>query len=467
MRQTYGRRRFLKHGGIALASLGWAPSLLAAEQMSEKNLPMERLTFGAIGTSEYRAGVWDQSEPFDGRGSQIGRMAAGLGEMIAVADTNLPFAKRFADYFPGRCQAFQDYREVLSNPSIDAVTIGTPDHWHVKIAVEAMRAGKHVYVEKPLSLTMAESKLIAGVARETGKTVQVGSQQRTENIHFLRAAAICRSGRLGKIREIYCSCPGNESIGHRGMLEDRTPFKPQPVPEGFDWNLWLGPAPWAEYFLERCFYNFRWWLDYSGGEITNWGGHNVDFGVWAANLTDAAPVAVEGMGKFPNIPGWYDTAEEFDVRLRYADGTILRLLSGKNEVIFTGENGRIRVNRGGLTGKPVETLTEEDNRKLEEIIRDELLQGWNPRDYGDGNHMRNFVESIRDGKAPISTVFSTINGINACHMANICIRTGRSLKWDQGRYEFPEDTEATSMIARAPRPGFETAPLQSEGSRKL
>lgn len=457
--KRYGRRHFLKYSGASLAAFYSVPSIWAQGFTEEKGLPMSRLTFGAIGTSEYRAGVWDRSEAFDGRGSQIGRSAASHGEMLSAADTNLPFAKRFAAYFPDRCQATQDYREVLANPSIDAITIGTPDHWHVKIAVEAMRAGKHVYVEKPLSLTMAETRLIAGVARQTGRTVQVGSQQRTESLHFLRAAAICRSGRLGKIREVYCSCPGNETIGHRGMLDDRTPFKPQPIPDGFDWNTWLGPAPWSEYFLERCFYNFRWWLDYSGGEITNWGGHNVDFGVWAAGLTEQMPIAVEGTGKFPNIPNWYDTAEAFDVHFRYADGTKLRLLSGKNEVILTGEDGRIRVNRGGLTGKPVETLTEEENRRLEEIMREDLLQGWDPRDFPDGNHMRNFVESIRDGRSPISTVASTVSGINICHMANICLRTGRSLQWDPDRYEFTDDSEATSMIARSPRAGFETAAL--------
>ena len=369
--------------------------------------------------------------------------------MVAVADAYRPFADKFAAYFPGRCRVCNDYRELLADPTIDAVTIGTPDHWHVKIAVEALKAGKHVYVEKPLSLTMDETRKIVQAAKETGKVVQVGSQQRTENETFLKAAAICRSGRLGAKLSVTCSCPSNESVGKKGVFENRTPFEPAPIPKGLDWNLWLGQAPFEQYFLERCFYNFRWWKDYSGGEITNWGGHNVDFAVWALNTVDDAPVEISGTGQFPGIPGWYDTAEKFDVDFKYASGRTLKLCSGINETIISGERGRIRVNRGRLTGKPVEQLTAKDETELAEVM-DSLMKGKKS-----GDHMRNFFESIKDGTLPVSDVFSTASGINMCHMANICLLTGRTLRWNQGKYEFENDPEATAMIARKPREGFE------------
>jgi len=443
------RRGFLTAVAGTVSTAMLIPYLFSSEQPVRRKGPNERLVLGAIGTSQYRAGIWDRSEPFDGRGTTIARNAAKFGEMVAVADAYRPFADKFAAYFPGRCRVCNDYRELLADPTIDAVTIGTPDHWHVKIAVEALKAGKHVYVEKPLSLTMDETRKIVQAAKETGKVVQVGSQQRTENETFLKAAAICRSGRLGAKLSVTCSCPSNESVGKKGVFENRTPFEPAPIPKGLDWNLWLGQAPFEQYFLERCFYNFRWWKDYSGGEITNWGGHNVDFAVWALNTVDDAPVEISGTGQFPGIPGWYDTAEKFDVDFKYASGRTLKLCSGINETIISGERGRIRVNRGRLTGKPVEQLTAKDETELAEVM-DSLMKGKKS-----GDHMRNFFESIKDGTLPVSDVFSTASGINMCHMANICLLTGRTLRWNQGKYEFENDPEATAMIARKPREGFE------------
>ncbi|MDO4587740.1 MAG: Gfo/Idh/MocA family oxidoreductase [Planctomycetia bacterium] len=450
------RRQFLKKSSIALkgatvAVLGsgiGTPYSFSSEQPKRQKGINERLRIGAIGTSEYRAGIWDSSTSFDGRGAQIARKAAEFGEMVAVADVFLPFAKRFAEYFPDKCVPYQDYEKILEDPTIDVVTIGTPDHWHTKIAIEAMKAGKHVYVEKPLTLTIQESQLIAQVAKETGRIVQVGSQQRTENPTFMKAAALCRSGRLGKNISAVCSCPNNESIAYQGVMDKRVPFKPQPIPDGLNWDKWLGQTPWEDYFLERCFYNFRWWSAYSGGEITNWGGHNVDFAVWAMNLTNTAPVEISGTGEFPNIQGWYDTAEVFDVTFKYREGNSLRLKSGENAVLLTGELGRIRVNRGRLTGKPVEILTPQDEEELAEVMND-LMKGKKP-----GNHMKNFFDSIEDGTLPVSDVFSTVNGINMCHMANICLKTGQTLHWNQEQYKFDEPI-ATSMISRKPRQGYE------------
>ena len=438
----------MKQAAALTVGSGWTPYLFSSEQPERKKGPNERLTFGAIGTSQYRAGVWDKSEPFDGRGTQIARDAANFAEPTAVADCYRPFAEKYASYFPGKCRIYDDYRELLADDGIDAVTIGTPDHWHVQMAVEALRAGKHVYVEKPLSLTMGETRLIERVAAESKKIVQVGSQQRTENDTFRKAAAIARSGRLGRRFSVICSCPGNESIGHKGVYEDRKPFATAPVPEGLDWNRWLGQAPYVDYVPERCFYNFRWWLAYSGGEITNWGGHNVDFAVWAIDKCGDAPIKISGTGRFPNISGWYDTAEEFDVDFTYADGSTLKLKSGINEVIIAGDRGRIRVNRGRLTGKPVEELTPKDEEELAEIMNT-LMKGRAP-----GNHRRNFFESIEAGELPVSDVFSTVSGINLCHMANICLLTGRPLEWDQSKYEF-NLPEATARINRPRREGFE------------
>jgi predicted dehydrogenase len=447
------RREFLRTSTSLITAAGFTPYLFSSAQPARAKGPNERLNLAAIGTSQYRTGIWNSDKPQDGRGTVVGRHAAQFGNMVAAADVYRPFAEKFASYFPaGQCRACTDYHELIADKTIDAVFIGTPDHWHVKIAIEAMKAGKHVYVEKPLSLTMDETRKIVQVAKETGKVVQVGSQQRTENDSFRKAAAICRSGRLGTKLSVRTTYP-IERVSNRGIFDVRTPFKPEPIPEGLDWNLWLGQAPVADYFLERCFYNFRYWLAYSGGVITDWGGHNVDFATWALNM--AAPVEISGTGKFPNVPGWYDVAEEFEVNFKYANGTTLQIRSapennrGLNEVIVEGELGRIRVNRGSLTGKPVEALTKKDEEELAEIM-DALMKGKKS-----GDHIRNFFEAIEDNTLPVSDVFSTASGINMCHIANICLRTGRTLRWNQEKYEFENDPEATAMIARKPREGFE------------
>ncbi|MBR0225189.1 MAG: Gfo/Idh/MocA family oxidoreductase [Thermoguttaceae bacterium] len=446
------RRQFLRNASLASAAACFTPIftpyLYSSEQPVKKKSAVEKLQVGAIGVSKYRAGVWDSDADFDGRGTVVGRKAGEFGAVVACADVYLPFSERFAAYFPNQCKAYQDYERIVEDPSIDVVTIGTPDHWHTKIAVEAMRAGKAVYVEKPLTLTMEETKLIAKVAKETGAIVQVGSQQRDENDTFRLAAAIIKSGRLGKKINVVCSLPINETIGKVGVLDKREPFKPQPIPEGLNWDKWLGPTPYADYFLERCFYNFRYWLAYSAGPITDWGAHNIDFAVWALERYNDAPIEVSGTAKFPNIPGWYDVAEEFDFLFKYKDGATLQLKSGENAVLFTGELGRIRVNRGRITGKPVETLTEKDIEELNEIQHD-ILKGRTP-----GDHMRNFFEAIEDGVQPISDVASTTSGINMCHMANICGLTGKTLHWNQDSYSFQEE-EANAMISRPSRPGYE------------
>ncbi|MBR5627091.1 MAG: Gfo/Idh/MocA family oxidoreductase [Thermoguttaceae bacterium] len=441
------RREFFRTGSALAGAAIFTPYLFSSEQPERKKGPNDRLTIGAIGVSQYRPGVWDHEEAFDGRGTVDARNAAQYGEMVAAADVYLPHVEKFASYFPG-IQTFQDYREIIDDPTVDVVTIGTPDHWHAKIAIEAMKAGKAVYVEKPLTLTMEECRKLAKVSRETGAIVQVGSQQRTENSTFVKAAAICRTGRLGKIKSAYCSCPTNESVGHRGVFEDKTPFRSEPVPDGLDWNFWLGQAPWVEYCPERCFYNFRWWRDYSGGEITNWGAHNVDIATWMMDICDQSPVEISGTGTFPNIENWYDVAMSFDVTVRYADGKMIQIVSGINEVIITGERGRIRANRGRLTGKPVEELTQKDEEELNEKIA-EMMNG-----KATGDHMKNFFECVADGTQPVSDILSTVNGMNVCHMANICLETGKTLHWNQEKYEFDEP-EATAKIARSPRPGFE------------
>ena len=226
-----------------------------------------------------------------GRGTEIGNQAASLANVVACVNVKRGNAERFAGPLGGKCKVYTDYRKVLDRKDIQAITCATPDHWHTKIAIEAMRAGKDVYCEKPLTLTIAEGKLIAKVVRETGRVLQVGTQQRSEyEGAFLEAVAIVRSGRLGKKLK---------AIARVEKAKRGGPFPPQTTPADLNWDFWLGQAPDAPYTENRFRYQFRYWFEYSGGEVTDWGVHHTDIALWALGGEETGPVEVEGKGDFP------------------------------------------------------------------------------------------------------------------------------------------------------------------------
>lgn len=433
-RQTPNRRDFLKGlaviGGGAATPYFWSSSQARAESANDK------LTVGAIGTSIYTDRYTGKGE-HAGRGAVVGHQAGKLGNMVAVADVNLRHGRFFAKEYDGRCEVYQDYRKLLDRKDIDAVTIGTPDHWHSKIAIDAMLAGKDVYCEKPLSLTVEEGKKACKVAEETGKVFQVGTQQRSEfNEMFLKAVVIARSGRLGENLNALSSV----GQGVRGG-----PFENGDPPTELDWDLWLGQAPKVPYCKQRCDYDFRWWLEYSGGQVTDWGVHHTDIAMWALGLDDTGPYEIDGKGEYPEIKNGYNVATTFDCTMKFDGNKSIRLFSGSNELIISGDRGRIRVNRGGLTGKPVEELTDKDNEWLhEEMLK--LCHGKEP-----GNHMKNFFECVKDRGKPISDVWSHHRSVSVCHLANIAMRLGRQLTWDPVKEDFVGDEEASGMVGREQR----------------
>jgi myo-inositol 2-dehydrogenase/D-chiro-inositol 1-dehydrogenase len=453
------RRKFLQTTGMAATTLA-IPHIWVSKR-DYHGSPNDQLQLGAIGTSIYTDRYTGEGD-HPGRGAVIGHQAAKFGQMIAVADVNRRNAEFFAKDYGDKCQIYNNYLDLISRDDIDAVTIGTPDHWHAKIAIDAMRAGKHVYCEKPLSLTIQEGRQICKVARETGKVFQVGTQQRSEFKQiFLKAIAIAQSGMLGD--RLHCL------IGV-GPGEKGGPFKNQPTPDYLDWNLWLGQAPKVPYCPQRANYDFRWWLEYSGGQVTDWGVHHGDIAMWAMGMDDSGPTTVEGKGNYPEIENGFNVAVNFDCNFEFPGGHAARLYSGKNELIISGERGRIRVNRGGLTGKPAEALgvahkisanewgTDDGPQDgprggagpkwLQDAI-DQLCHGKQP-----GNHMKNFFDCVKDGGIPISDVWSHHRSVSLCHLANIAMRLERKLNWDPATETFAADEEANAMISRKQREGF-------------
>ncbi len=360
--------------------------------------------------------------------------------------------------------AYKDYRKVLDRDDIDAVMIATPDHWHTKIAVEAMYAGKDVYCEKPLTLTIDEGKLIEKVVKETGKVFQVGTMQRSESEQrFLQAVALVNHGRIGTVKKVTC--------GINGMIA--SPVIPvAPVPQEIDWDLWLGPAPKVDYralpelregygggvpLYSNCHYSFRNWHEYSGGKLTDWGAHHVDIACWALGASDTGPskitpveytLPVEYKDGHPVVQDQYNAATAFQIKVDMPNDVEMIITSeGDNGILFEGTKGRFFVNRGKIVGKPVEDLA--DNPLPEGAVEDV---------YGgpvSENHTANFIEAMQSRKQPISDVWSHNRMLEICHLSNIAMRLGRPLNWDPAKRVIVGDPQANSFLSRESRKGFE------------
>jgi predicted dehydrogenase len=339
------------------------------------------------------------------------------------------------------CQAYEDYRQLVARPDINAVIIATPDHWHTLIALAALRAGKDVYCEKPLTLTVEEGKALVRVAQATRRVFQTGSQQRSD-ARFRLACELVRNGRIGRVRRVETRIGENPRGG---------PFPTQPVPEGLNWDFWLGQTPRVDYVPQRCHYEFRWWYEYSGGKMTDWGAHHNDIAQWALGMDDSGPVTiVEGTGTPPDTrPNCYNCHYQFTVVYRYAngpngaEGTELRCTSGgENGIHFEGENGQwIFVNRSRIAASEPRLLSEP-------------LPASATRLYASNNHMGNFLECVRSRRPTICPASVGFRSVTVCHIGNIAIRTGlRPLRWDPERLQFvgPNSEEANRWLSRPMR----------------
>lgn len=431
MPSQFTRRRFLTTTAAsgALATISSGLKLRAAEKPAQK---VERLGIGAIGLRY--------------QGSVIAHKAQMYGDIVAVCDVDKNVRDQAQAAFGSTPRSFEDYPELLARPDVDVVLIGTPDHWHVKMAIDACRAGKDVYVEKPLTLTVDEGRLLTRVAQETKRVVQVGSWQRSDQ-RFRLAIEMVRQGRIGKLEHVDVVLGKNEVGG---------PFMRRPVPGALNWNLWQGQTPDVPYLEERSHYKFRWWYEYSGGQMTDWGAHHIDIAQWGI---DSLPVEIDGRAKLPEVADGFNVAVDFSVNYRFANGVTLSVAdNGRNGITFHGDRGRIFVNRGSLQGKPVEELSASPlpRESLKAYGHDNLAR---PERVGklDAiiNHMGNFFDCVQSRNPPISDVLSQHQSVTTCHLGNISMRLGRPLKWNPEREEFVDDSQANGWLKREQRTGFE------------
>jgi predicted dehydrogenase len=454
-RPQASRRDFLKVSTAAAAGAVmpyWFTS--ASPRAFAYQSPNERPVLGCIGTGS--------------RWGQVVNGAMDYSDCVAVCDVDAAHAgkaqERIKKHQGRDVDAFEDYRRILDNESIDVVTIVTPDHWHSKIAIEAMRAGKDIYCEKPLTLTINEGKQIIKVLEETGRVFQVGTQQRTEMGHrFLEAIALIRDGRIGEIKRVTCDIGGSTDSG---------PIDEAAVPEGLNWELWLGQAPLVpfrsstsanssnkEYPASRCHYEFRWWYEYSGGKLTDWGAHHVDIAQWAIGQSGdgQGPLSIEGIAKHPVefVDGMpvqddrYNAAIEFDITVMFpgVEMHIVNHSSDGNGILFEGTQGRFHVSRGAMKGRPVEDLK---SNPLPEGAIAEVYGGKEPT-----SHMQNFMDCVKSREVPISDVWSHHRAMTTCHLANIAIRLGRRLEWDPSSQQIVGDDDANMWQGREQRKGYE------------
>lgn len=416
--------------------------------------PNERPVFATIGLRNQGWAITNKSFRFADFAAMADVDANVLGQ-------NLEKAEKAQKKKP---DGYNDYRKILERDDIDAVMIATPDHWHTKVAVEAMYAGKDVYCEKPLTLTIAEGKLIEKVVKATGRVFQVGTMQRTESSQrFLQAVALVKAGRIGTVKKVTC--------GINGM--SASPVIPTvAVPEGLDWDFWLGPAPKVPYralpemrtgygggvpLYSNAHYAFRNWHEYSGGKLTDWGAHHVDIACWALGATETGPssitplqyeLPVEYKDGHPTVADQYNAATSFRIQAAMpGDVEMIITSEGDNGILFEGTEGRFFVNRGKITGRPVEDLA--SNPLPEGAIEDV---------YGgpvSANHTANFIEGMQARKQPISDVWSHNRMLEICHLSNIAMRLGRALKWNPVKREIVGDDQANAFLSRESRKGFE------------
>lgn len=415
--RSISRREFLKGSSVAATAVAFAP-IIVPSSVFGASAPSNRITIGSIGVGGMGT---DDMKGFKGNPN---------AEIVAVCDVDAGHRKeacKIAGLDPK--SSYNDFRGLLARDDIDAVVIATPDHWHVRISIAAVRAGKDVYCEKPLTLTIAEGRALVDEVRRYGRILQTGSQQRSSD-NFRFACELVRNGRIGKVHTVRVGIPGNNRTCE-------PTWTPEPAPEGFDYDLWLGPALWAPYHRQRCHYEFRFILDYSGGQPTNWGAHHLDIAQWGLGMDNSGPVEITGNGEFPTS-GLFTTATKVYFEATYANGIKLICQTGGSNTRFEGADGWVDVSRGDLKTQP-ESLKKE-------IIGPDEIHLYQSRD-----HKQNFLDCIKSRKDPIASAETGHRSATLCHLGNIAMLLGRKLKWDPAKECFIGDSAANSMLARSVR----------------
>jgi len=422
---TMGRRAFMKTSAAVVAAPMIVPSTVFGQ-----NAPSNRLNMGAIGCGSMGNSNIDNFLKRD----DVQIIATCDVDRTHLNKTTAKIEQAYAkkngmnDY--KGCKEFGDFRDLIARDDIDFVMIALPDHWHSIPAIMAANAKKDIYAEKPLARTIAEGRAIVNAVEKNNVIWQTGSWQRSVP-HFRQACELVRNSKIGKLLKVEVGLPTGKGIELQ---------KEMPVPDGFDYDFWLGPAPWSPYTEQRCHWNFRWILDYSGGQLTDWSGHHIDIANWGSGKERTGPVEVKGAGAYPR-DGLWDAATEYSFECTYADGMKLTVKNNSDTgtpmgAKFIGTEGWVHVDRRGMTTEPMGLMTSITGP-------DEIHL------YKSNNHWGNFIDCVKSREQTITPPEFAQRSISVGHLGDIAMQLRRPLKWDPDNEKFIGDPEADRMLQRS------------------
>ncbi len=423
------RRSFIKNAAAAGAAFT-VPAIIPASALGKGGhvAPSNRLVMGCIGVGS------------QGIGNMRGFLEKEEVRIVAVCDVDERHrdrAKGIVDekYENEDCKAYLDFRELLERKDLDAVSLALPDQWHAVPAIAAARAGLDIYGEKPLSRSIRESRAICDAVNRYGRVWQTGSWQRSVS-HFRHACELVFNGRIGKVHTVEVGLPTGSGCGVKPVIK---------APEGLDWNLWLGPAPWRQYCEfggNRCHWDWRWIMDFSGGQLTDWAGHHIDIAHWGLGLDRTGPIEVNGKGKYPS-DGLYDAPTEYKFTCKYAGG--LDMIVGNEAQIgfmgtkWHGEDGWIHVDRGGSSSSD------------KELLKPDAIGPNDKRLYESHDHIQNFLDCVKSRKQTSTPVEVACRSISVGHLGEIAMLTGRRIKWNPEKEKIIDDEGASRLLGRSYR----------------
>jgi predicted dehydrogenase len=431
-KKKMNRRQFVKATGSAIAAAIAVPTIIPSKVFAQKgeNSPNNKIVIGCIGMGGM------------GTGNMRSFLELSGAKVVAVCDVDdnhLARAKSMVDNTYGNkdCSSYKDFREVIARDDIDAIMHATPDQWHAIVATQAARAGKDVYGEKPLAYTISEGRAIIDAVRQYGRVWQTGSWQRSQR-HFRFACELVRNGRIGKIHTVRVGLPAGN-----GIKEGST--QPCDPPPGFDYDMWLGPAPWRPYNPARCHWNFRWIMDYSGGQLTDWAGHHIDIANWGMGTEHTAPVSIEGVAEFPPAAdGLFNTPPRYRFECEYKEGFKMVVADSQQTPMgmgtqFIGDKGWVYVSRGGRIEANPKSL-------LSSVIGPGEIHL-----YESDNHHQNFLDCVRSRKDTITPAEAAHHAIMVAHLGMAAMRLGRRLNFDGKTEKYINDPEADRLLVRPMR----------------
>ena len=430
-RSPMNRREFLKKAPLAVAGAAAFPSIIRASALglngavpASDRIVMAGIGFGMQGPSNMQAFL-EKDEV----------------QWVAVCDLDdkhLAEAQGIVNrkYGNTSCATYKDFRKLFARRDLDAVSIAVPDHWHTILAVSAAQAGLDIYGEKPLTHSLREGRALCDAVKRYGRVWQTGSWQRSVD-NFYRACELVRNGRIGKVRRVEVGLPS----GHYDFARTFGQEKITPPPTGFDYETWLGPAPYSPYCTARVHMNWRWNMDYGGGQLMDWIGHHLDIAHWGMGYDYTGPVEVWGKGEWPTT-GIYNSATRYWVETRYADGTPIILAGGYPEIQggtkWIGEYGWIWVDRGAFETQP--------GNLVNEVIGPNEIKLYHSKD-----HYQNFLDCVKSRALTITPCEVAHRSASVGHLGVIAIETGHKIKWDPATETIIGDPDAERLLSRSYR----------------